>query len=229
MADQSPVLLLSRPAARSHEFLKACEERLGREIAHVISPVFEIEPVGPVPDTTDYKTVIFTSGNAVRRMGLAGKLQGQKVATVGEETGRLSRSFGADAVTLGANVEEFLANSRSLEGPCVHLRGRHARGDLAQRLTESGIGTDDIVVYEQVPQDLTEQAKALIQSGATVIAPVFSPRSARLLSELLADEDRVTAIAISPAAANEWTGRGQILVAEAPTFDAMVEAVTAAL
>ena len=145
MSDQIPILLLTRPEPQSCLFLAECEEALGRTIPAVVSPILRIDPVEEEIDLARYKTLIITSANAVRLLDR--RLNDMRVATVGEQTAEIARTFGADADCLGENVEAFLANSSLISAPAVHLRGRHSRGSLARRLCEAGIPTDECVLY----------------------------------------------------------------------------------
>lgn len=219
MSDQIPILLLTRPEPQSRLFLAECEEALGRPIPAVVSPILRIDPVENEIDLARYNTLIVTSANAVRLLDR--RLTGMRVATVGEQTAEIARSLGADADCLGENVEAFLANSGLISAPAVHLRGRHSRGSLAHRLCEIGIPTDECILYDQTEQPLSEDAVAALASGHACL-PIFSPRSAALMSAYSAHPDTVV-LAISQAAADAWKGEGSVKIAHKPDRASMTE------
>ena len=229
MDDRAPVLLLTRPRPASEAFLGRLEDYLGRSVDCIISPVLEIVDHGRLPDVDPYATLVFSSSNAVERLGREGMLKGRSVRTVGEATAEMARRYGAEAEALGGDVDAFIAHSGSLEGPCLHCRGVHSRGDLAARLAALSIPCDEAVVYDQREVRQTDEATARALSGSRIVAPVFSPRSARLLAEQLPENAHIQIIAISPAAASVWPDRGQVEIAEAPTAEEMLRLVAAAL
>lgn len=211
-------LLLTRPEAQSAAFLGECQQQLGRVLPAVISPVFEIVPVGDVPDLEGFETVVVTSQNAVRRTGEA--LRGCDVLTVGARTAELARSFGAQATCLGESVERFLDAARAIKPPVIYVRGRHTRGDLAERLRRLGTEVEERVIYDQAEKPLSAEALDVLRTGHVVL-PVFSPRSAALLAAN-AMAETVTVLAISDAAASAWTGPGEVRVAKRPDSTAMI-------
>lgn len=224
MDDPEPTLLLTRPEPQSRDFLAACEARVGYRLPVIVSPLLQIEPVGDLPDLDRYRTVILTSANAVERFGAA--LAGRTVVTVGARTAERAAEFGASATCLGENVEAFLVNLPGVEGPALHAHGRHTRGDLAARARAAGLSVEEAEIYDQVSQPLSRAAREALQKGP-VIAPVFSPRTARLLSAYPVAET-CTILALSPAVAANWTGGGTVKVAERPDRAAMIEAVARA-
>ena len=226
MNDHASGLLLTRPLDQSRRFLSDCEALLGRKIDAMISPVFKIVPSKGMPDLDAAKTIVVTSSNAVRVLGA--ELEGRAVATVGAATAELARSFGARATTLGDTADEFLENTDKLQAPVLVCRGVHARVDLAVLLKARGIEATAVPVYDQVEQPLNSAAAQLLRRDRTLIAPVFSPRSAILLSRAPRTAKMVVP-AISQAAADAWIGPADLRVANAPTSDAMATLVTEAL
>ncbi len=224
MDDDGTTLILTRPADRSEEFLSMCEARADRRLPAIISPVIEIQPFGDLPDLASYRTLILTSASAVTRLANDGLLTGRRVMTVGERTAELARLSGADATCLGEDVESFLASAQSVEPPALHCRGVHARGELASRLTERGVPCDEVVIYDQVQKPLSHAARAVLTGQGRAILPLFSPRSARLVSQLAISASPVV-IAMSDAVAAEWQGAGDVRIAQEPTSAAMCDLV----
>ena len=204
-------LLLIRPQAQSDAFLAQCREALGRDLPAIVSPILHIEPVGGMPDLAPYETVIVTSGNAVERLPQG---NGQRVVTVGERTADLAASKGYDAVCLGQTVDDFLTRRAEVMPPALYLRGRHTRVDLAGKLNDMAIETAEQVVYDQQEQPLTASAENLLASGEAIV-PVFSPRTARLLSAYHVHE-ATEVFLISQATAEAWSAAGQTRIAERP-------------
>jgi uroporphyrinogen-III synthase len=110
------------------------------------------------------------------------------------------------------------------KGPLLHLRGQHARGDVAARLTAGGVGTVERVVYDQRARPLSEEAGAVLGGAAPVVAPVFSPRSAALLAQVGRVVAPLAIAAISPAAAEAARPLGALrtVIADHPDGAAMI-------
>ena len=222
-------VLMTRPERQSSEFIARCEREFGERISAVISPVFRIEDVGEIPPLDEFRTLIFTSGHAVRRLGIAGELKGRRVATVGQATAELAREFGASAKAYGDDIETFLANFGGLADPCLHLRGRHSRGNLAARLTELRRMTGEAIIYDQIAIPLSREAQNLITGSKPIIAPLFSPRSAELLAKFIRRHRFVKIIAMSEAVADASGSGHDVKIAEQPTIEAMCGATVAML
>ncbi|MBT8415427.1 MAG: uroporphyrinogen-III synthase [Boseongicola sp.] len=227
MDDASPTLLLTRPDAQSRGFLAECEEFLGRRLPVVIAPLMKIVDVGDSPALDRYETLIVTSSHAVRRLGTEGALRGRRVVTVGDVTAEVAKKFGAEAEALGSDVSAFLENSEGIAAPCLYARGRHVRLDLASELAQMGVECDEAVVYDQVAQPLGRAGEALLAGTAPVVAPLFSARTAELLSRSSDIHAPLTVIAMSPAVAAAWTGAGEVRIVAEPTSRAMCRKVAA--
>ncbi len=227
--DQSePTLLLTRPVEASAAFLSFCEAQLGRRIPVVVSPILRIVDFGELPDVNAFETLVLSSSNAVRRLGRAGALNGRRVATVGEATAALAREFQALTIATGIDSDELVAQSDQITSPAIWCRGHHARGDLAARLTEKGVLATDAVIYDQLSEPLSRAAIALINGKKPIIVPVFSPRSAALLSNAAQFAAPTNVIAMSDATAAAWSGDEAITIVDQPTSKDMACAVLAA-
>jgi uroporphyrinogen-III synthase len=225
MVRATPVLILTRPEPQSRAFLAEVEDRLGQPVTAIITPILRIQGADQRPDLDGFKTLILTSGNGVQQV--ADMLAGREVATVGQQTALLAERAGAHATCLGNTVEDFLNRASSLRSPALHIRGEHSRGDLAQRLTASGVATDECIAYRQIEEPISEEARRALTSGNAVV-PVFSPRSARLLCAYECDPT-TRVLAISQATAEEWSAPGLIDVADQPNRQAMLDLVVRAL
>lgn len=232
MSDGPPILLLTRPRAASQAFA----DRLALSGVPVcISPLIVIEDTGVVPDLDGIAGVIFTSANAVGALHRAGLKPVGACFTVGDATadavrdtfGIQARSASGDADDLVALVAAETAAGQQL----LHLRGEHSRGAVAERLTALGRPTREAVLYRQVEQVFSPEAMAYLVSGRRVIAPLFSPRSARIFSTACPDDASIWGIAMSESVENALDRRKFVGVTRVPmpTADAMKEAVETAL
>lgn len=221
-----PGLLLTRPLEQSRGFLATCEARLGHPIEAVISPLIEIVGTGIHPDLDRACTIVVTSGNAVRILGQG--LEGRVVVTVGSATADLAQSHGARVLAVAETVQDLLSKAETLIAPVLVCRGVHARVDLSAELNVRGIEARDSTIYDQVAIPLSNDARNALLADRVLVAPVFSPRSARLLS---IEPRRAPLIvpAISQAAAENWEGDADIRIARAPSAAAMADLVAEAL
>lgn len=206
-----PTLLLTRPGPDSEAFATRLPE-----FPAVISPILRI--VGVEHDARRLQlagALVFTSGHAVP---MAGEGRGRPAFCVGPGTAARARRAGF-AVTEGPGDADGLAPILAASGlRLLHPHGRH----VARPLPVEGM-----VVYDQVPQDLSPEAQGLLRGRAPVILPLFSPRSARLLAEAVgAASAPLWLVAISRKAREAWSGPAQReILAGTPDADAMVAAV----
>lgn len=225
MSDKKSTLLLTRPKAQSESFWDTCEPRIGGSVRVLISPIVEIVPTQFDIDLDAYKTIVVTSGNAVEI--LSEKLDGRSVATVGQRTALRASEFGASSLCLGQDVAEFDSNLGKIEGPALHVRGVHSRGHLPETAHGLGLAFDECVVYEQSECRLSTDAKrALLQHG--VIVPLFSPRSAALVSQVPTSAELIV-LAISEGTAQAWRGEASVIVADNPTASSMLSLIEAVI
>ncbi|MDB6176866.1 uroporphyrinogen-III synthase [Paracoccus sp. Z330] len=210
-----PTLLLTRPVDDSRRF-----SALLPGLPTVISPIIRIVDVphdGAM--LADAPALVFTSGHAIAS---AGPGRGRPAYCVGPRTAELARGAGFKVIQGPGDAERLLPLLESATMPLIHPRGRHVARQLPVR---------DVVVYDQRPLALNEQAMGLLQSDAPVILPLFSPRSAALLAQQLGDSRALLWVAaISRAASDAFavTARKRVI---APTPDApgLVRAIRAIL
>lgn len=188
-AKPQPRLLLTRPEADSRRFAAMLPEWEA-----VVSPILRIEPVAH--DTGRLHAapgLVFTSAHAVQA---AGPGRGRLALCVGARTAKAAREAGFTPREGNGFAEGLLPLIEAAEVPLIHPHGRH----LARELPVEGM-----VVYDQIAQPLNDAARALLAEPGPVAVPLFSPRSARLLSAAFRDSRAEAWIAaISPAAMDEW-------------------------
>lgn len=218
-----PTLVLTRPEPQSRALAAALD--VPAEV--IVAPILEIVCSEIPPDLALYAGVILTSANAVR---CGPPLAGHRAHCVGERTAAAAREAGAEVATVARDADDLVPRIAG-PGPLLHLRGEHARGDVARRLTEAGVATEEAVVYAQTPLPLSAAARRVLEGAAPAVLPLFSPRSARLVGANLKPGTELRVVAMSPAVAQAWreaTG-GAAQVVPVPTGAAMMAAIVAAL
>lgn len=190
-------LVLIRPEAQA----RAMASDFADLARIVIAPVMEIVGTGAPVALAGLAGVILTSANA---LDFAPGLAAMRVYCVGKRTAEAAERAGADVRLVARDADELVSRLEG-PGPLLHLRGEHARGDVAKRLTSAGTETHEAVVYRQRALPLSAEARAMLEGEARVILPLFSPRSARLAGEQIDGPGAgLTVIAMSPAVARSW-------------------------
>ncbi len=177
-------LLLTRPAAASARFLAEVEGALGRSVPAIISPLIEIAPIACHWDGTAVAGLILTSENGAMAAGAMGFPPGLTAYAVGDRTAQAARAAGFTPVTADGDAGRLIALilSKGDKGPLLHLRGEHARGDIAARLTDAGVTCSEKVVYRQHETRLTPEAEKLLRGTKPVVLPLFSPRTGTIFA-----------------------------------------------
>lgn len=159
--------------------------RFGERAGICISPLMEIRLDPRLPDLDGIRHLVFTSANAVAAYVAAKGPKDLPCYTVGDATARAAEEAGLRAISAGGDAEALIRRilADGARGPMLHLRGAHARGDVADRLSAQGCPVSEAIVYAQHARPLTDEARALLGGSAPVILPVFSPRSAILLGD----------------------------------------------
>ena len=201
-----PLLLLTRPEPASHRFA-AEAAALGLEV--VISPVLRIVPVAhDSARLAVAKGLVFTSENAVP---FAGEGRGRPAICVGPRSAEVARAAGFDAVAGPGDALRLIPMLGDLGEGWLHPHGTH----IAKVLPVPGMA-----VYDQLPVAPNAQALAALAGDRPVLVPLFSPRSARLLSDAArAARAPLWVAPISAAAWESWTAPAA-RHAVAPTPDA---------
>jgi uroporphyrinogen-III synthase len=229
-------LILTRPRDQAEAFAAAVEARLPGRFRPVIAPLLDIVPVAAALDLDGLQGILFTSANGVAAFaartperGLTAWCVGEMTAAAARQAGFAAQSADGDVVALSAQV---VAAHRPGGGAFLHVRGRHAAGDLAGRLAAHGIAIRAAELYDQQPCPLDPAVAPLLRRRDPVVA-VFSPRSARLLAEAAPgagwDLTAATTLALSAAADAPLAGLAPArrIVAPAPTRAGMLAALAA--
>ncbi|WP_342586077.1 uroporphyrinogen-III synthase [Leisingera sp. ANG-M1] len=219
---------MTRPLAAAKRFTAGlpADARAGLQVVH--APLIEIRPAGTPVQLDGAKGVIFTSANGVETASRETTAR-LPAYCVGERTAQAAMETGWTASCAGICADELVAAllQQRPEGPLLHLRGAHARGNIAQRLEDAGLPCREQVVYDQVLLPLTEEAQAVLSAQNDVIVPLFSPRTARHFANLCGDAANLHLIALSQAVAEPLKGLNckALRVSKAPAAKAMAAAV----
>jgi uroporphyrinogen-III synthase len=232
MTDDRPIVILTRPERAARRFANSLEAVLFGRATILIAPVIEIVPEPVDGNFSLYKTLIFTSENAILSLGDIKNATGHTAYCVGDRTAETARHAGFAAVSAAGDAEALEARllADAPPDPWLHLSGAHRSSDLAERLTTAGHRTDRVVTYRQEARPLSANAVAALRERMTIL-PVFSPRSAALLSEAIpADASPPIVVAISPAAARSWAAPARaVRIAPNPDAGSVAATICAAL
>ena len=222
-------LLMTRPRAASERFVAQLPPKVLERVKVIYSPLLDIRPIEGKIGMSGHGGLIFTSANGVQA---AARLTGDRslpAYCVGEVTTATAARAGWQAEMAGETAEALFANllRRRPPGPLLHLRGEHSRGNLAERLTQSGLTVRDQAIYRQLLLPFSDEAREAMQGVLPVIAPVFSPRTARQFADLWSGSVPLMLAAISDAAAEplESLNFQRLEVAKQPNAERMGKAV----
>lgn len=233
MTETFPTILLTRPRAQSERFAGMLRGSILPQVRILISPILEIRPLPATVPAERPAFLVLTSAHAAETIEVAPNLQGVTAYCVGEATAAAARGAGAQAIPAGGTATDLVERIEgdAPAGRGLYLRGRHVSADLAQMLADSGINVASLVVYDQVPLPLTDEARSLLEGPGTVVLPVFSARSARLLADACRGAAAQVAVAaMSGQVAAQWPSKDEVAaVAPAPTAEGMAKAVVACL
>ena len=199
MPNFSAVVLLTRPRDAAQRFAQHLTADLPTGVRIVLSPLLKITPVSAAFDISAYSGLIFTSARAIAYAGAPHDLP---VYCVGAETRRQAEAAGWSVVLHAQDADHLFTalKARNISAPLLHLCGRHRRGALAARLTDAGCHTDEVIVYDQQAEPLSEEARAYLDGSLPVIVPVFSPRTAQIFASDATGRAPLYLIGISDAA-----------------------------
>ncbi len=220
---------MTRPRAASDRFVAQLPDHIRSQVAVIHSPLLKIEPLTVAVESDESAGLIFSSANGVNAAALLNVDRCLPAYCVGPATTQAAQDAGWDAQNLGATAEALVANLLKLKprSPLLHLRGEHSRGNVAERLTESGLTTREQPIYRQQLLPLSDEALQAAEGNQPIIAPLFSPRTARHFADVWAGSAPLWLAAISEAAAEPLkTLRFERLkIADEPTPDKMQKAV----
>ncbi|MGV6803184.1 MAG: uroporphyrinogen-III synthase [Ruegeria sp.] len=220
---------MTRPRAASERFVAQLPVRVQSRIRVVYSPLLDIQPIPVDVDTSGINGLIFSSANAVNVAASLGVRRDIPAYCVGPVTTETAQIAGWASRMVGGTAEELVANLLSLRplGPLMHLRGEHGRGNIAERLTDLGLTVRELPIYTQNLLPLTPEAADAAAGPGPIIAPIFSPRSARQFANVWPEQAPLLIAAISEATAEplENLNIRRLKIAKRPTPKKMRKAV----
>lgn len=231
MSEDLPTIVLTRPEPQAAAFAARLRALVGEDVRIVISPVIEIRSVEwHPPSRSDF--AIVTSAHAVPALSRLSMRPGAPVYCVGPATADVIRAAGFRPVA-GPGTAEGLIRTIRAEAPPgegLYLRGHHVSTDVAGQLRDHGLSVAEAVVYDQRAVPLSDTALALLAGPGPVVLPLFSARTARLVSdEVPMPGPCLRPVAISDGVARAWPpGHPAPTVAATPDAAGMVAAVAAA-
>lgn len=224
-------LIMTRPLAQSERFAAEVAAMWDGPLRVIISPLIEIVRVPA--EQPDVNTLIFTSANGVDAAQAMDFPKGMTAWCVGAKTAQIAKAAGFETITGPGDADGLVASliSAAPIGSFAHIRGKHARGDIAAHLIMAGIDCVDVVAYDQMSRKLSAQAHAALCATDPVTFPLFSPRTCTILGEQGPFTAPVHAVALSHAVKGALDPRlgWDAVVADAPSGPAMRDAVIAAL
>ena len=189
-ADAVPILL-TRPQAQGLAFARQVTDRFGDRLRIILSPLMAPRFLQPTLPEGPVSALIITSQTGVQalaRLGALTKTLPRHVFCVGTQTAQSLRDLGFQPVGVAPDAARLIdvIKHQKPVGRLLCLQGRDVRGNIAESLISAGIDTVSAIIYAQEAQALSREATAILQTASPVIAPLFSPRSARIFSAELA-------------------------------------------
>lgn len=231
-----PPVLLTRPPAQGTRFANLLRDRFGVRVRVVFSPLIAprfLTPSLPADLCSDLGGVIFTSETGVEAFARLWRGAPLPAWCVGDRTAAAAQAAGFDARSSQGDATALVAAlvAAPPAGPLLHARGRDATGDVAGALNRQGLLVAEAIVYAQIAQPLTVEARALLEGGRPVAVPLFSPRTARLLVQALPGDQPHAPLwvaALSPAVSRSAAPLAPVRLAVAPSPDTagMIAALT---
>ncbi len=201
------ILLITRPEPAATRFLRQVQAAFSETVLAETAPLIQIEPIDvDVPAAP--VDIIFTSENGVAQAARLGFAHGLAAWCVGNRTAKAATDAGYAARTAdgdAAALTELLLRDRP-KGPLLHIRGEHARGDIAVRLSSAGLACTDLIAYRQRALPLPETTRAILSGASPVVIPLFSPRTASLLKDMGSFTAPLHVVTLSQAVAVAFSG-----------------------
>lgn len=229
METPQAVLLMTRPLLAAARFVDQLPPSVRSRVLVCYAPLLEISPT---PDPIKIKGIqglIFTSAAGVTAVAAALGETDLPCFCVGTGTGKAVQDLGWTLAHVSPTAKALIAALIDIgpAAPMLHLSGRHTRGDIAQTLTQAGIETRSQVTYDQHLCALDLQALTYLQGDLPVIAPLFSPRTARHFALQAHGSAPLWLGALSPSVAEPLADMAKmaISVADAPDAESMCDVV----
>lgn len=229
MAD-NPVIIITRPEPQASRFADQVRQAVGASAGIEILPLRAYEFFGNGDDLAGYDAVVFTSETGVRAADRIWQGPRGRAFTVGGQTAKVAAEHGWKAQSAdgaGPDLARMIAES-GFQGRLVWPSGRAYRPEFPTEAERLGVVVDRVPVYALEPTGAEAKLSKVVSGAATVILPVFSPESARVLAaELAGAKAQIKVVAISAAAAAPFSDLAETTVADRPNAAAIIDAVAA--
>lgn len=216
---------MTRPVDGATAFVDQLPVPVRNGIEVCFSPLMRIDALVQDLDLGDARGVVFTSAQGVRIASTLSDRRDIPCYCVGSATTEVAQGAGWQAQQMGQTGDALVAAliAAPPQGPLVHLSGQHVRGDICDKLSAAGVTTARQVIYDQTLLELTKPAQTHLAGPRPVIAPFFSPRTARHFAQRHAGRAPLWLAALSPAVAEPLGGLDAqaLIVAERPDTGAM--------
>lgn len=199
--------------------------------AAILAPLLKIvpRPDAYVPPLA-YQFICVTSANALKCLFVEDRLETVPLLAVGPQSLSVARDLGFKSTEAhGGDVHGLAAHAVKKfdpkKGPVLYLSGAETSADLQAILMGAGFAVERVVTYDAVPQVPRDIAASLKEADGVLL---YSPRTARLWYELMANAGLETAAAIpmyyclSENVANALPPPWQKHVAKTPDETAML-------
>lgn len=206
----------------------------------IVSPAIQVEPVSfEIPD--ENRSIIVTSKNGAR-LGLVNVgNKARPIFAVGEKTAQEARNLGFTNVTAGPGTARKLVPlliecGLSEKRKYTHLCGSTLSYNISDALTGEGIDAENTVTYQARPvRELSTEVQKALDEGKINLALFYSPRTATIFEETIAEYDRsdwlasIDAVCLSTRVADSLLGSWRAKkYAALPTEKAMFSLLGAA-
>ena len=233
MKNRQPLLLITRPEAEAQQLVREIRQACPAPVDILLSPLIEIEPIACDVSLEGFSGVIFTSKNGVRCAPKPKTDNSVLAFCVGARTAEAAQSKGYLTLSANGNATDLIKMilCEDVQGPLIHFRGAHSRGEIAKNLAKAGRNIISQVVYRQNEAGLTKEAMTALAESRPVVVPLYSPRTAQMLVNQGPHPSNVTFVTISQAVADVIAvyDTNGVIVAEHPDGVAMIEAICFAL
>ncbi|WP_439153646.1 uroporphyrinogen-III synthase [Yoonia sp.] len=222
----TPIMIVTRPDPQGADFAAAIQAAWDGPIRIIRSPLLQIAPLAVADDLSGISAAIFTSVNGVAQAKALGLPPGIVAYCVGEQTANAAASVGFAPVTGPGDAAQLIALilAQRPAGVLAHIRGLHARGNIADALTDAGLPCRDVIAYDQHAKPLTDIAHNALQGQNPVVVPLFSARTCTIFQRSGSVSAPLHVVAISPAALPTDLHAVTTTVASAPDGPAMIRA-----
>ena len=148
MTASRPTLLMTRPEVASERFVASLDPKLTERVRVVTAPLIRVVHRDIALDLSGFAGVIFTSANGVHAASTATDRRDLPAFCVGPATTRAAAHAGWEARQVGQDAESLITGLLAArpDGPLLHIRGAHARGDVAEVLTKQGLTCGETVL-----------------------------------------------------------------------------------